>query len=240
MDDAIGKLRRELRQLGIARNTLFWYTSDNGALKVGSAGGLSGHKGNLLEGGIRVPCIIEWPARISRPRVSTVPCGTVDIYPTLLEIAGAKVANQPKPLDGVSLVPLIAGQMSERSKPLGFWTHPTRGIPTRSTQLLQQLAKEQAGLASPSPPEADPAAITKIYPIDSFPGNAAWISGTFKLHRRVPKQGEVTYSLFDLENDPQEKVDLASQQPKRVEQLRAELAAWQKSVVNSLNGQDYK
>ena len=240
MDRAIGKLRQELRQLGIAQNTLFWYTSDNGALKIGSAGGLSGNKGSLLEGGIRVPCIIEWPTHIREPRVSTVPCGTVDIYPTLLEIVGATVAKQPAPLDGISLVPLIAGRMTERAKPLGFWTHPTRGIPTRSTQLLQELAQEQAGASPASALPPDPGVITQTYPTDSFPGNAAWISGKYKLHRRVPKSGPASYALFDLENDPHEKVDLEEKEPQRVQNLKAELAAWQRSVVNSLNGQDYK
>src|SRR5690606_5734696 len=80
MDRAIGKLRNELRQLNIADNTLLWYKSDNGAIPVGSTGGLSGKKSDLEEGGIRVPSIMEWPARIQKPRVTEVPCGTVDVF----------------------------------------------------------------------------------------------------------------------------------------------------------------
>src|SRR5690606_34398092 len=84
MDRAMKHLRDELRTLGIADNTLLWYTSDNGALSPGSTGGLSGQKGTLREGGIRVPAIIEWPAVIKSPRTVKTPCGTVDIYPTIL------------------------------------------------------------------------------------------------------------------------------------------------------------
>ena len=98
MDRAMGHLRKELRVLGIAENTLLWYTSDNGAIRQGSTGGLSGRKGTVLEGGIRVPAIIEWPSRIAAPRTTYFPCGTVDIYPTLLEIAAVTMPNQP-PLD---------------------------------------------------------------------------------------------------------------------------------------------
>lgn len=73
MDRAVGYLREQLRELGIAEDTLLWYTSDNGALPEGSTGGLSGRKGNLREGGIRVPAILEWPARVPSPRATSVP-----------------------------------------------------------------------------------------------------------------------------------------------------------------------
>ena len=81
IDRAVGKLRQELRTLGIHQNTLFWYCSDNGGLpRVGVTGG-RGHKGSVYEGGLRVPAIIEWPARIPKPRSTEVPANTVDIYP---------------------------------------------------------------------------------------------------------------------------------------------------------------
>ena len=88
MDRAFGKLRSQLRTLGIHKNTLLWYCSDNGGLpELGSTGG-RGHKGQVYEGGLRVPAIIEWPKKISAPRQTTMPCNTSDIYPTLLELTG--------------------------------------------------------------------------------------------------------------------------------------------------------
>ncbi len=67
LDRAVGKLRKELRALGIQNDTIFWYCSDNGGLPgVGSTGG-RGNKGNVYEGGLRVPAILEWPARIVKP-----------------------------------------------------------------------------------------------------------------------------------------------------------------------------
>lgn len=239
MDRAIGNLRKELRRLRISDNTLFWYKSDNGAIPVGSTGGLSGGKGTLDEGGIRVPAIIEWPNRIRRPRISHMPSGTVDIYPTLIDITGAKVRNQVQPLDGISLLPLIESRMERRTKPLGFWVNPAPGIPVRSAELLRNLASEQSGQSPASNPPPDYEIGKQRYRDDNFPGPAAWIDGDYKLHRKGQAGGGVTYALFDLSKDPQEKADLAAREADRVARMRAEMETWQKSVVQSLNGGDY-
>ena len=123
MDEQVGRLRTELRAMGVARNTLVTFCSDNGpegktGSAPGSAGHLSGRKRDLLEGGIRVPGLMEWPARI-RPGNTTVPAVTSDYLPTLLEIIGAKPAEN-RPLDGLSLLPLFRGQMKKRGQPIGF------------------------------------------------------------------------------------------------------------------------
>jgi arylsulfatase A-like enzyme len=130
MDRSMGTLRRGLRELGIADNTLVWYCSDNGGWldpahpdAHGTNAGLRGRKGDMWEGGIRVPCVIEWPARINRPFATEVPAGVIDIYPTLVDLLQLKVPNQVQPLDGISLVPLIDGQMKERPRPMGFWQY---------------------------------------------------------------------------------------------------------------------
>ena len=75
----------------------------------------------MWEGGLRVPCIIEWPARIRKPFTTDVPAVTSDIYPTILELTNIKMPNQVQPLDGISLVPLFDGRMTERPKPITFW-----------------------------------------------------------------------------------------------------------------------
>ena len=92
MDTAFGKLRKELRTLGIHENTIPWYCSDNGGLGTyGSTDG-RGHKGQIYEGGIRVPAMIEWPARITKKTEPiTMSCNTVDIYPTILAMVNAAV-----------------------------------------------------------------------------------------------------------------------------------------------------
>lgn len=152
IDTAMGKLRKELGHLGVADSTLLWYTSDNGAQGPegvrGSSGGLRGKKGTLWEGGVRVPTIIEWPSVISKNRITNVPCNTVDIYPTVLDLLGLKMKDQPI-LDGVSILPLIEGKPFERNKPLGFWDYAAGGTPRRADNLLAALKKEQETGAKP-------------------------------------------------------------------------------------------
>lgn len=119
VDRAMGALRAGLRKRGLADDTLVWFNSDNGPA-AGSAGGLRGKKDTIWEGGVRVPGLIEWPSKIKKPAVSDVPACVSDIYPTLVELGQAKVANQILPLDGISLVPLFDGKMAERPTPIGF------------------------------------------------------------------------------------------------------------------------
>ena len=120
MDGQIGRLRSELRALDIERNTLLVFNSDNGpAVGVGSAGKLRGTKSTLLEGGIRVPAVMEWPGHI-KPRISKVPASTDDLFPTILDLAGIE-APRGRPIDGVSLRSVIEGTSAERQKPIGFW-----------------------------------------------------------------------------------------------------------------------
>jgi len=242
MDRAFGKLRKELRTLGIHENTLLWYCSDNGGLpKVGATGG-RGNKGNIYEGGLRVPAILEWPARIPNARISGVPCNTSDIYPTLLEIAGVGLEKQP-PLDGISLVRLINGKMKTRPKPMGFWDHPTRGIKTPSQEWMSELLEVQKAGKESSETfrlRLDAGEITMQYSEDSFPGHAAWLDWPWKLHRIQGKKGKVKLELYNLAEDPAEQKDLVAQDTERVNSMKFQLEAWQVSVVRSLNGRDYR
>ncbi len=123
MDEQIGRMRAVLEQLGIAENTIIWFCSDNGPSWIhdyNSAGPFRGEKGTLYEGGIRVPATLVWPSKISQSVVTDIPCVTSDFYPTISEITGFNVSNQPLPIDGVSLLSLINGEMKERPSPIGF------------------------------------------------------------------------------------------------------------------------
>ena len=124
MDEQVGRLSSELRKLGEAENTLLFFCSDNGpegqaGNAPGSAGHLSGRKRSLLEGGIRVPGLVEWPARIKPGRTTNVPCVTSDYLPTILALLGVEPITD-RPIDGISLVPLFDGKLAKRGRPIGF------------------------------------------------------------------------------------------------------------------------
>ena len=225
----------------IADDTLVLYTSDNGPQgpgdgRPGSAGPFSGRKAQLLEGGIRVPAIIEWPAVIKSSRASDAPCNTSDIYPTILELAGVEVTDPVLPLDGVSLAPLLRGDAFVRTQPMGFWDYDVRGVRSPSELLLEE---QLSGRPSEIYDDVTLSRITKRYDPDDRTGDAAWIDGEWKLLRRAQKNSPPKVELFNVVQDPAEKRDRAAEQPERVARMQAALEAWQASVVRSLNGDDY-
>ena len=209
IDRNVGRLRSALRELQVAENTLVWYCSDNGgAAGPRSTGNLRGSKGTLWEGGLRVPGLVEWPARIRQPAVSDLPCSTLDIYSTVLAATGAEARKQIEPLDGVNLLPLFDGQMSARGKAIPF-----------------------------------------VAMINTPGSHAALLDWPWKLHEN-PRSGAgkkksgdggpvEPLMLFDVQADPRETKNLASEQTERVQRMTAELTAWKRSVLHSLDGGDY-
>ena len=120
VDESVGRLMALLDELQLSKDTVFVFSSDNGGvggyeregLAKGGEGSITDNtplrsgKGSLYEGGTRVPFIMRWPG-VTRPgSTNDVPAIHVDIYPTLLEIAGAK-APENQPLDGASLLPIL-------------------------------------------------------------------------------------------------------------------------------------
>ena len=107
MDDAIGRIVSAIDKRGMKNNTLIFFCSDNGGVGVGDNGPLRGQKAQLYEGGVRVPAIAAWPGVLKAGAVVNEPLHIVDMYPTLLKLAGARL-EQPLPLDGKDAWPTIA------------------------------------------------------------------------------------------------------------------------------------
>lgn len=123
MDRSIGTLREGLRKLEIHENTMIWFNSDNGGLKgvtPTTVGDLRDFKGSIFEGGLRVPCVIEWPAGIPTARQSSHPSGIVDIFPTIADMIELPDDSMLKPADGTSILPLFKKEIASRKKPLYF------------------------------------------------------------------------------------------------------------------------
>jgi arylsulfatase A-like enzyme len=130
VDTNVGKVIDALDELGVTKDTIIVFTSDNGgSCMPGSPNSrptsnypLRASKGFNYEGGIRIPTFITWPGNISAAK-SSDPVITMDIYPTLLELTGCK--QLPKQtLDGQSLVPLIYGGKKSLNRPFLAWWFP--------------------------------------------------------------------------------------------------------------------
>ena len=124
LDEQVGRLRNRLTELGVRDNTMVWFCSDNGpegqsGKAPGSAGGLRGRKRSLYEGGIRVPGILEWPAVVKQGSVTSVPAVTSDYLPTILDVLGLEYPDD-RPVDGVSLLPVIKEDRQVRGQYIGF------------------------------------------------------------------------------------------------------------------------
>jgi arylsulfatase A-like enzyme len=113
LDASVGDLLKGLADQGVDRNTLVVFMSDNGPVVPpkgpGSTGGLAGAKGSCQEGGVRVPAIFRWPARIRAGRVVTELVSSVDLFPTIVALAGARLPSRQ--YDGQDVSRLITGEV---------------------------------------------------------------------------------------------------------------------------------
>lgn len=240
MDRAIGQLRTYLKKAGLRENTLLWYCGDNGVPQEGRLDmPLRGHKGQLYEGGLRVPGILEWPAVISRPRTTQVNAVTSDMLPTICDLLG--LALPRRPLDGISLKPLLDGTMTVRPQPICFWAYDVRherksnpepyirrelqeGTTPTATLMNGRYTRTFENYRHP-----------RIRPED-FRGDAAILDNRYKL--LVVGEPPAT-ELYDVREDPGEKVNLIAREPTLAKRMEQQLRDWQRSVLTSLTGADY-
>ena len=121
-DDSVGKVLAELRKSGVEENTLVVFLGDNGGPTeelTSSNAPLRGGKGDLWDGGIRVPFIVSWKNRIPAGRIVDASVASIDATATALELANAGPSQ--KQLDGINLMPLLTGKMAEVPERTLFW-----------------------------------------------------------------------------------------------------------------------
>jgi len=145
-------LRSLLREWGVADNTMVCFTADNGpegnpgkrGRSQGSADPFRGRKRSLYEGGVRVPGLIEWPARIEAGSETSVSAVTSDYFPTVLDILGYKLPEDlRRPYDGVSLIPLLEGKRFARPSPIGFQGHGLATFNDNRFKLVHNPSKKR-------------------------------------------------------------------------------------------------
>jgi len=114
IDWSVGQVLQSLKAAGIDSNTLVIFTSDHGPWYQGSPGGLRGRKGEVFEGGVRVPFIARYPSLIPSGQVCRGFAAGLDILPTVAAVTGAPLPQNP--LDGIDLTPLLTGQQSDLTR----------------------------------------------------------------------------------------------------------------------------
>lgn len=200
MDENIGRVLDKIKELGLDKNTIVFFMSDNGGLSTSEGSNttnlpLRAGKGWLYEGGIREPMIIKWPGNKLNGQTIDIPVTSTDFYPTILEMAGLELRPEQH-IDGKSLVPLLkkkndtAGISKEFSNRPIFWHYPHYS--------------NQGGR----------------------PGSAVRL-GKYKLIEFFEHNG---IELYDLENDPGEIRDISKEFPDMVTKLKNLLDSWRDSV----------
>lgn len=223
MDEAIGQIVKAIDDNGLRKETLFVFHSDNGGPspgKVTDNGTLRAGKGTLYEGGVRVCAIASWEGQIKPGSVVDQPMHVVDMYPTLLKLAGAKV-EQKLPLDGMDVWPTIANGAPSPRKEILYNASPGRGaIRVGDWKLVigGNVAEEEAGEA-PAKPAADAPARPRR-------NQAA----------RRAQAASAQVELFDLSKDPSEKTNVADANPEKVKELRARYDALAAQAVPPKGG----
>jgi arylsulfatase A len=132
MDDAAGRILNELEKRGLLENTFVVFASDNGPYKNGSAGNLRGLKGEVYDGGIRVPGIFYFPGMIEAGKTCATPAGLIDVLPTLAEVCGFDIPADRK-IDGTNLSPVFRNEPFNRETPMMWFFY--RSYPEVSLRI---------------------------------------------------------------------------------------------------------
>lgn len=214
LDFSIGKIFEKLRELEIDDNTFVIFTSDNGPWYGGSTGGLRGMKARTWDGGLRVPMIARWPGKIPAGIVNDSPVGSIDIFPTILNIAGVNIP-QDRVIDGRDIWSLLtdAQARSPHDALFGMQGPNLAVIRSGKWKLHVRTPGNVPKLVDNWVDPRGPDGVTIIAPYEqSQPKDYPGVIGGDKAKKLM---------LFDLEADPAEQHDVSRKYPDVVERIKA-------------------
>jgi len=151
IDWSTGRIFETLANLGLDNNTLVIFSSDNGPWFQGSPGKLRGRKGGTFEGGMRVPFLARFPKVLPAGKTIDSFASTMDILPTLAELTGAELPDNP--LDGVSILPVLTGAAESVPRPMFVYFREFELQCVRLGKWKLHVARENAPPDAPVPPE---------------------------------------------------------------------------------------
>ncbi|MCB1209118.1 MAG: sulfatase-like hydrolase/transferase [Verrucomicrobiales bacterium] len=239
MDTGLGRVFQSLKDAGLWDKTVIVFTSDNGPVmgrdpKLGSQkrfnGVWSGEKQDVLEGGIRVPCIVAWLGQIPKGQVLDTPVHGIDWLPTLFALTGQKAPEGAKPLDGQDIMPLLKGEPVPRLLARTLFFQRNRYAPVQHANAA--IREGRWKLYWPGDAES----LKK----DSARDNPSYLRGITEPHWEMPldaqldgptKAQQPAPRLYDIAADPGEKKDLALDHPDVVQKLTVQHDAWFSDVM---------
>jgi len=216
VDWSVGQILDAIKRNGIDDNTLVIFTSDNGPWlnygnHAGSAGPLREGKGTMWEGGYREPCVMRWPGKIPADTKCDEFAVTIDLFPTIAHLIGAKVPGD-RVIDGKDIWPLMAGEEGAQSPHEAFWCY--------YNQELRGVRDRQWKLVFP-------------HKYRSLNGKPAGRDGRPKPYTDL----RTAQALYDLKSDVGETTDVATDHPEIVARLEREAEKARAALGDKLTGQ---
>lgn len=209
IDYYIGKLVDYLKNKNLYKNTIIFFTSDNGPWFEGSTGSLRGRKGQSNEGGFKVSFIANWPSRI-KPKFIKTPAMNIDLFPTILELSGIELP-QDRIIDGKSLIPVLLNSKKILHNELYFYHyHELIGIRSGKWKYYRKIDR-----------------YTWPVPLDS--ASIPNFLGKDQLGERWPL-------LYDIEKDPSESYNLIHNFPNVHKELEHKMQIWEELVQQNPRG----
>ncbi len=213
IDWSTGEILKSVKQLGIDKNTLVIFTSDNGPWlnkkeKGGKALPLRNGKGTTYEGGMREPCIMRWPGRIPSGSICREVAGTIDFLPTLARLAGAKPPSD-RIIDGKNILPLMEGRPGARSPHEAYYYYKGKTLEAvRAGEWKLRITdpdkKRRKGKPKPV------------------------------LDKEQNKEKKFIIELYNLKEDISESNNLAQKKPDMVKKLRAMMMNFDKKLKENI------
>lgn len=228
LDWSVGEIFKTLKDLKLDENTFVIFASDNGPWFGGNTAGLSGMKSTSWEGGLRVPMIARWPGKIPPRQVIETVCGSIDVFPTILNQAGIKVPAD-RVIDGKDLFPVLTKQAPTQHQALfsmkGNSLFTVRSGPWKlhiKPSPRQLLANQGKDWIDPRGPDG----VTIIAPYEqAMPDQPPGL---------LTGDKPVSMMLFNLEEDPAEQHNVAQAHPEVVSRLQKLYEQMQMQVPDSI------
>ncbi len=204
IDDNVGRLLAASTARQLDEDTIVLFLTDNGGTIVTDIynAGMRGGKTSSHEGGTRVPLFIRWPARFSQPRTITQIAAHIDLYPTILDLCGVETPSNQPPLDGVSLRPLLDGETGNWPERVIFFHNPISEHNRYPGAVRTQRYRLVRDIEGPAG------------------GSSA----------KENDASATPWQLYDMQTDPGERHDLASEQPAIVAELSQRYEQWLDNV----------
>jgi arylsulfatase A len=195
LDVAVGRIIADLKKRGLYDNTLIMFASDHGSYRMGSNRDFRGLKGEVYDGGLRVPLIVSFPGKFKGERILDEVVWFPDILPTIGNLVGAKIPSD-RDIDGINLLPLLHGKkLPKRTEPMLWFFY--RSSPEVAMRLgnFNLIARSDDSLL-----RTHPMADVDMPFIQNFEAKY--------------------FELYDLSKDPSQQNDLSAKMPEKLDQLK--------------------